>query len=70
MADDQRLRELMREYQGGRFDAFDGIYASAAPALRRYLLSQARDAAKADDLVRRPFCSFTGPVTPTIRLFR
>ena len=52
MADDHRLRELMREYQAGRFDAFDEIYASAAPALRRYLLSQARDAAKADDLVQ------------------
>jgi RNA polymerase sigma-70 factor (ECF subfamily) len=55
MADDQRLRELMREYQSGRFEAFDEIYASIAPALRRYLLSQARDAAKADDLVQETF---------------
>lgn len=55
MADDLRLRELMREYQSGRFDAFDEIYASIAPALRRYLLSQARDAAKADDLVQETF---------------
>jgi RNA polymerase sigma-70 factor (ECF subfamily) len=47
-----RLRELMREYQSGRFEAFDEIYASIAPPLRRYLLSQARDAAKADDLVQ------------------
>ena len=45
----------MREYQGGRFEAFDEIYASAAPALRRYLLSQARDAARADDLVQETF---------------
>src|SRR5678815_1355561 len=52
MADDLRLRELMREYQSGRFDAFDEIYAAIAPPLRRYLLSQARDAAKADDLVQ------------------
>ena len=51
----QRLRELMREYQSGRFEAFDEIYASIAPALRRYLLSQARDAAKADDLVQETF---------------
>jgi RNA polymerase sigma-70 factor, ECF subfamily len=50
-----RLRELMREYQDGRFDAFDEIYASIAPALRRYLLSQARDGAKADDLVQETF---------------
>jgi RNA polymerase sigma-70 factor (ECF subfamily) len=55
MADDLRLRELMREYQSGRFEAFDEIYAAMAPALRRYLLSQARDAARADDLVQETF---------------
>lgn len=55
MSDDHRLRELMREYQAGRFEAFDEIYASAAPALRRYLLSQVRDAAKAEDLVQETF---------------
>ena len=55
MAEDPRLRELMREYQSGRFEAFDEIYAATAPALRRYLLSQARDAAKADDLVQETF---------------
>jgi len=55
MADDQRLRELMREYQSGRFEAFDEIYASIAPPLRRYLLSQARDGAKADDLAQETF---------------
>jgi RNA polymerase sigma-70 factor (ECF subfamily) len=53
--EEDRLRELMREYQSGRFEAFDEIYASLAPALRRYLLSQARDAAKADDLVQETF---------------
>ena len=52
MAEDHRLRELMREYQSGRFEAFDEIYASIAPPLRRFLLSQSRDAAKADDLVQ------------------
>ena len=55
MAEDHRLRELMREYQSGRFEAFDEIYASIAPAVRRYLLSQARDGAKADDLVQETF---------------
>ena len=55
MAEDHRLRELMREYQSGRFEAFDEIYASIAPVLRRYLLSQARDGAKADDLVQETF---------------
>jgi RNA polymerase sigma-70 factor (ECF subfamily) len=53
--DDHRLRELMREYQSGRFEAFDEIYASIAPVLRRYVLSQARDGAKADDLVQETF---------------
>src|SRR5688572_32659630 len=28
MADDLRLRELMREYQSGRFEAFDELYRS------------------------------------------
>lgn len=55
MASDIRLNELMREYQEGRFDAFDDLHAALAPALRRYLLSQARDAAKADDLVQETF---------------
>ena len=54
-AQGERLRQLMREYQSGRFEAFDEIYASIAPALRRYLLSQARDGAKADDLVQETF---------------
>lgn len=55
LAQDRRLRELMREYQAGRFEAFDEIYASIAPGLRRYLLSQSRDAAKADDLMQDTF---------------
>ncbi len=52
---DERLRQLMREYQEGRFDAFDEIYAVLAPMLRRYLLAQCRDAARADDLVQETF---------------
>ncbi len=55
LAQGERLRELMREYQEGRFDAFDELYASLAPALRRFLLAQARDAGKADDLVQETF---------------
>ena len=73
MADDQHLRDLMVAYQAGRFDAFDEIYASIAPILRRYLLGQARDAAKADDLVQETFLQIhrarhtfdpTFPLTP------
>ena len=55
LAQGERLQQLMREYQAGRFEAFDEIHAAIAPALRRYLLSQARDAAKADDLVQETF---------------
>ena len=49
------LRELMRAYQAGRFEAFDELYAAIAPPLRRYLLSHTRDAAKADDLLQETF---------------
>lgn len=45
----------MVEYQSGRFEAFDELHAALAPALRRYLLGQARDGAKADDLVQETF---------------
>ena len=55
MADDQRLRDLMVDYQSGRFDAVDELYAPLAPVLRRFLLSHARDAAQADDLVQETF---------------
>jgi len=55
MTEDPRLRELMREYQSGRFEAFDELYALLAPVVRRYLLSHARDAARADDLVQETF---------------
>lgn len=55
MAEDQRWRDLMVEYQSGRFESFDELYAALAPLLRRYLLGQARDAAKADDLVQETF---------------
>ena len=55
MAEDDRLRSLMRDYQAGQFEAFDELYARLAPVVRRYLLSQARDAAKADDLVQDTF---------------
>jgi RNA polymerase sigma-70 factor, ECF subfamily len=54
MADD-RLRALMCEYQDGRFEAFDELYSLLAPALRRYLLGQARDAARAEDLLQDTF---------------
>ena len=45
----------MVAYQSGRFEAFDELYARVAPVVRRYLLSQARDGAKADDLLQETF---------------
>src|SRR5262245_24600249 len=55
MKDDAELRGLMVAYQSGRLDAFDELYAHVAPVVRRYLLSQARDGAKADDLLQETF---------------
>lgn len=45
----------MVAYQSGQFDAFDELYARVAPQLRRYLLAQSRDVAKADDLLQETF---------------
>ena len=55
MTDESKLRALMVSYQAGQFEAFDEIYAAVAPALRRYLYGQSRDAAKADDPVQETF---------------
>src|SRR5687767_1442145 len=55
MTGDERLRALMREYQAGRFEAFDELYVLLAPTLRRYLLGQTRDTARADDLLQDTF---------------
>ena len=55
MTEDAELRGLMVAYQSGRFEAFDELYARVAPVVRRYLLAQARDAAKADDLLQETF---------------
>ncbi len=45
----------MVAYQSGQFDAFDELYARVSPVIRRYLIAQARDAAKADDLLQETF---------------
>jgi RNA polymerase sigma-70 factor, ECF subfamily len=45
----------MVAYQSGQFEAFDELYARVAPVIRRYLMAQARDAAKADDLLQETF---------------
>lgn len=53
--DPSELAALMVAYRGGDLAAFDGLYASVAPVLRRYLLALARDAAWTDDLVQETF---------------
>jgi RNA polymerase sigma-70 factor (ECF subfamily) len=53
--DEEALRILMVEYQGGSLDAFQGIYASLAPGLQRYLRYLTRDADAADDLLQETF---------------
>ena len=55
MPDAVRLTALMVSYQAGHFDAFDEIYAMVSPAVRRYLLSQARDASRAEDVMQETF---------------
>jgi RNA polymerase sigma-70 factor (ECF subfamily) len=45
----------MVAYQSGQFEAFDELYARVSPTIRRYLMAQARDAAKADDLLQETF---------------
>jgi RNA polymerase sigma-70 factor (ECF subfamily) len=53
--DTVRLTALMVAYQAGQFDAFDELYRMVSPVVRRYLLSQTRDAAKAEDLMQETF---------------
>ncbi len=53
--DDQALRRLMIEYQGGSLEAFQGIYACLAPELQRYLRYLVRDVDGADDLLQETF---------------
>jgi RNA polymerase sigma-70 factor (ECF subfamily) len=55
MPESVRLRALMASYQAGHIEAFDELYALVAPAVRRYLLSLARDVTRADDLLQETF---------------
>lgn len=52
---EEALAEAMAGYQAGRLEAFDLLYAGLAVRLRPYLLSLARDAARADDLLQETF---------------
>jgi RNA polymerase sigma-70 factor (ECF subfamily) len=52
---EQELCALMQGYLDGRLEAFDGVYAALSGRIRGYLLSQCRDAARADDLLQETF---------------
>jgi RNA polymerase sigma-70 factor (ECF subfamily) len=45
----------MVEYQAGRLEAFDRVYAAIAGPLRRYLTALTRDAGEAQDLLQETF---------------
>lgn len=49
------LRALMAGYQEGNAESFEELYAALAPSLRRTLLAQVRDAARAEDLLQETF---------------
>ena len=54
-AEERALCALMQGYLDGRLEAFDGVYAALSGRIRGYLLSQCRDAARADDLLQETF---------------
>jgi RNA polymerase sigma factor (sigma-70 family) len=49
------LVRLMVDYQAGRLDGFERLYAALAPAVARYLASAMPDAASAEDLLQETF---------------
>ena len=49
------LEWLMRRYQAGDIEAFDGLYAALASPLRQYLSSLSRDGTLAGDLLQECF---------------
>ncbi len=53
--EDQELRVLMLDYQGGSIEAFQSIYTRLAPGLRGYLRHLVRGADVADDLLQETF---------------
>ena len=51
----QTLEDSMARYQNGSMEAFEHLFATLAPPLRRYLYGFVKDAAIAEDLVQETF---------------
>ncbi|MGD8439248.1 MAG: RNA polymerase sigma factor [Holophagae bacterium] len=54
-AEEQRLTELMIEYQKGDMEAFEGLYEALRRPLIRYLWTFVRNQAAAEDLLQETF---------------
>lgn len=52
---EERLRALMVAYQGGAYEAFEGLYAALAGPVRGWLTGATRDRARAEDLTQETF---------------
>jgi len=52
---DDRLVELMEEYQRGSMEAFEALYHQLRPRLDSFFLFQVRDRLRVDDLVQETF---------------
>jgi len=53
--EDADLVSCMIDYQAGRIDGFERVYAALAPGLRRFLAAGLPDAGGADDLLQETF---------------
>jgi RNA polymerase sigma-70 factor, ECF subfamily len=54
-AEETHLRDLMVQYQAGRIEGFEQLYAALAQPLGQYLGSLTRDAVRASDLLQETF---------------
>ena len=53
--EDDELRDLMIQYQGGSHAAFEELYSRLVPSLRRYLMYLGYGVQTADDLLQETF---------------
>ena len=70
MAEDHRLRDLMVEYQSGRFEAFDEFTRRSRRCCAATCSGRPATPRRPTTWSRRRFCRFIGPGTPSIRRSR